>query len=160
MAYPVVKNLLANYVATLRFVFRHNVFGELHRNAHAAAVAAEAAGRQGRFWEAHDLFFEHPRILETGGIEGLVALLGLDMKRFRRDVHAPEVARHIRDMEIGGLRSGVIGTPTFFVNGQRFFDRPDLATLSAAVGKALSEGTAGTSMPGGGQRPAGKDFRS
>lgn len=136
-AYPVVRDLLLHYRSVLRFVFRHNPRGELHEGANWAARAAEAAGLQGRFWPMHDLMFERGTPTGEAELFGYAALLGLDAERFALDLASSAVARRVRTDEEGGLRSGVIGTPTFFLNGYHFRDKPDLDTLFRAVGTTL-----------------------
>ena len=132
-AYPVVRELLLKYQTTLRFVFRHNPRGEIHEGALLAAHAAEAAGAQGQFWSMHDVLFERREPINEQRLLGYAALLDLDVPRFRDDLHSRAVADRVRQDEIGGLRSGVVGTPAFFINGRHFRDKPDLETLSMAI---------------------------
>jgi len=136
-AFPVVQELLLQYRTTLRFVFRHNPLGELHEGARLAAHAAEAAGEQGKFWAMHDLLFERREPVSQQRLESYAALLELDVQRFRSALHSPAIGSRVREDEIGALRSGVVGTPTFFVNGRHFRDKPDLETLGAAIGFGL-----------------------
>jgi protein-disulfide isomerase len=144
-AFPVVQELLLQYRTTLRFVFRHNPLGDLNDGARLAAHAAEAAGKQGRFWAMHDLLFERRGPISRQRLEAYAALLELDVQRFRDDIDSAEIARRVRDDEIGALRSGVVGTPTFFINGRHFRDKPDLETLFTAIGFGLLSATAGKS---------------
>jgi protein-disulfide isomerase len=132
-AYPVVRELLLKYRTTLRFVFRHNPRGELHEGARLAAHGAEAAAAQGQFWQMHDMLFERREPISEQRLVGYAILLNLDLSRFRADLHSPEIASRVREDEIGGLHSGVVGTPTFFINGRHFRDKPDLETLSMAI---------------------------
>jgi protein-disulfide isomerase len=132
-----VQELLVQYRTTLRFVFRHNPLGDLHEGARLAAHAAEAAEKQGRFWAMHDLLFERREPITKQRLEGYAALLELDVQRFRDDLSSPEIARRVREDEVGGLHSGVVSSPTFFVNGRHFRDKPDLETLFMAVGFSL-----------------------
>jgi protein-disulfide isomerase len=132
-AYPVVRELLLKYQTTLRFVFRHHPRGDLHEGARLAAHAAEAAGAQGQFWAMHDMLFERREPISEQRLAGYAALLALDPSRFRADLHSPAVAARVHEEEVGGLRSGVISTPTFFVNGRHFRDKPDLERLSMAI---------------------------
>jgi protein-disulfide isomerase len=136
-AYTAVRDLLLHYRTVLRFVFRHNPRGELHEGANLAARGAEAAGLQGRFWPMHDLMFERGAPAGEAELFGYAAILGLDAERFALDMQSPAVARRVRTDEEGGLRSGVVGTPTFFLNGFHFRDKPDLDTLFKAVGTTL-----------------------
>jgi protein-disulfide isomerase len=104
----------------VRFVFRHFPLAQMHPHALQAAEAAEAAGAQGLFWEMHDRLFMNQRNLEASALMSYAADLGLDITRFAQDLqehrHLPKVRRHFME----GVRSGVNGTPTFFINGERW----------------------------------------
>ncbi len=119
-AYSSVKAVQAALGDDLRFVFRNFPLAEAHPHALPAAQAAEAAGLQGRFWEMHDVLFEHQDMLDEPNLFRFAAALGLDMERFARDFASPGVAAKIRADFLSGARSGVNGTPTFFVNGERY----------------------------------------
>lgn len=136
-AYPVVHELLRRYRSSLRFVFRHNPRRSAQSRSKLAAYAAEASAAQGQFWPMHDLLFERGAVDTLKELSAYAELLGLDVKRFEVDVHAPSVAERVRDDEVGGLRSGVLGTPTFFINGRHFRDSPDIDTLVAAIETTL-----------------------
>jgi protein-disulfide isomerase len=119
-AFEVVHRLRDTLENDLRFVYRHFPVTQIHPHALEAARAAEAAGLQGRFWEMHALIFENQGRLEDRSLLAFAATLGLDIPRFIADRGVPKVQRKIeRDME-SGVRSGVNGTPTFFVNGVRY----------------------------------------
>lgn len=137
-AYSVVRDLLRRFDGQLRFVFRHNPRGEQHAHARLAAQAAEAAALHGQFWPMHDVLFEHPKALEEADLVGYAASLGLDRDTFAKELHAASVRTRVRDDEVGGLHSGVVGTPTFFINGTHFRDKPDAETLGAAIAAALA----------------------
>jgi Na+/H+ antiporter NhaA len=136
-AEPAVREIVAEFGDDLRYVFRHLPLADVHPNAHLAAEAAEAAGEQGKFWEMHDLLFEHQDALLPMNLVGYAGELGLDVDRFtdelRRRVYAARVAEDIDTAD----QSGVTGTPTFFVNGRRQQGSFDIDTLSAAVRAAL-----------------------
>jgi protein-disulfide isomerase len=101
----------------LRFVFRNFPLVEIHPHALHAALAAEAAAAQGKFWQMHDSIFHHQHTLEDADLTRFAAILGLDMQQFTRALAEQHfLARIEEDME-GGERSGVQGTPTFFING-------------------------------------------
>ena len=91
-----------------------------HPHATRAAQAAEAAGLQGRFWDMHDLLFENEDRLEEPYLRRYAERLDLDLHRFDRDIESEEVAAKVRSDFLSGARSGVNGTPTFFVNGERY----------------------------------------
>src|SRR6478752_7913522 len=140
-AFPVVEQLLAQHPAELRLVFRHNPRGEVHEGSLLAAKAAEAAAFQGQFWPMHDLLFERKQAITERSLLNEAALLGLDVELFRSDLQSRAVASRVREDELSGLRSGVVGTPTFFLNAVHFRDKPDLLTLSQAIAEALTPGT-------------------
>jgi protein-disulfide isomerase len=120
MAYPIVKKAQRELGKQLRFVFRNFPLAESHPHARIAAQAAEAAGAQGKFWEMHDTLFEHQDALEREDLVGYAKSLGLDTAQFARDLEAGTYAKRVRDDFRNGVRSGVNGTPTFFVNGNRY----------------------------------------
>ena len=132
-AHPIVKQIQQRLGRQLRFVFRNFPLTHSHEHALQAAEAAEAAGAQGRFWAMHDLIYEHQRALETQHLLSYAERLGLDVGRFEQDlVGHVHLARVKADFE-GGDRSGVNGTPTFFINGLRHDDSYDEETLLAAL---------------------------
>jgi protein-disulfide isomerase len=116
-AFPVVKQILGIHGAELLFVFRHFPLVNQHPHALRAAEAAEAAGRQGLFWEMHDLLFENQSRLEDDDIRRYAGAAGCELDRFEMDWHSEEVRERVRVDGENGVRSGVLGTPTFFVNG-------------------------------------------
>jgi protein-disulfide isomerase len=120
MAHPIVQAAQRELGSQLRFVFRHFPLAEAHPHARLAAQAAEAAGAQGRFWEMHDMLFEHQDALEVEDLVGYAKSLGLDTAKFARDLESGKYAKKPRDDFRSGVRSGVNGTPTFFVNGIRY----------------------------------------
>ena len=132
-AYVQVRTLLRRLPEYVRLVFRHNPRGELHPHAHLGAQAAEAAALQGHFWSMHDTLFEREGALTEAFVTRCAASQGLDLDRFAADLHSTDVGHRIREHQIGGLRSGVIGTPAFFINGVHFRDKPNLKCLSQAI---------------------------
>jgi protein-disulfide isomerase len=101
----------------LRFVFRNFPLTEIHPHALHAALAAEAAAAQGKFWQMHDYIFHHQHTLEDSDLEHFAEAVGLDMQQFARDMaERPYMSRIEEDLK-SGIRSGVRGTPTFFING-------------------------------------------
>jgi Na+/H+ antiporter NhaA len=127
-----IRHLLADY-GDLRYVWRHLPLTDVHPHALLAAEGAEAAARQGKFWDMHDQLLDHQGALTARDLTGYAARIGLDTERFTRDLlgRAGE-ARILADMDSADL-SGVSGTPTFFVNGRRHHGAYDLGTLSDAV---------------------------
>jgi Na+/H+ antiporter NhaA len=135
---PVVRALLAEFGDELRYVFRHLPLTDVHPHAELAAEAAEAAAAQGRFWDLHDLLFEHQDELEPHELVRHARELGLDVGRFVEELRARvHRARVLEDIESADA-SGVAGTPTFFVNGRRHHGAYDLATLSQLVRAAAA----------------------
>jgi protein-disulfide isomerase len=136
VAYPIVRAVEKAHGDGLRFAFRHFPLANIHPHAAQAAEAAEAAGAQGRFWEMHDRLFEHQSELDLPHLIVHARALRLDLDRFLREledgVHAPRV----REDFLSGVRSGVRGTPTFFINGVRHEGAWDLEGLLAAVARA------------------------
>ena len=120
MAHPIVHAIRQRLGAELRFVFRNFPLAESHPHAQHAAESAESAGSQGRFWEMHDILYEHQDALEDANLVAYAEQIGLDGERVARDLEAATFRKTVRDQFRGGVRSGVNGTPTFFINGQRF----------------------------------------
>jgi len=131
-AEPAVRELLGDN-ADLRYVWRHLPLTDVHPHAQLAAEAAEAAARQGKFWEMHDQLLEHQGALTASDLMRYAAELGLDTGRFSRDLRERVgEARIAEDVDSADL-SGVSGTPTFFVNGKRHHGAFDIDSLSDTV---------------------------
>ena len=118
LAAPAVKLMLKHFSGKLRAVFRHFPQEEVHPHALQAALAAEAAGGQGKFWPMHDVLFENQSHLKPQHLRGYAGQLGLDMVRFDADMEDELYLQRIREHIEGGTLSGVRATPTFFINGQ------------------------------------------
>ncbi len=132
-AYPLVKALLEQAPQQLRVIFRHLPLTEIHANAQMAAESAEGAAAQGRFWEMHDLLFEHQHQLGPSLIITIAEKLGLDVERLKRDVEARTFQAHVEEDVRSADASGVRGTPSFFLNGRGVGGVPTLeAVLRAA----------------------------
>ena len=119
-AYSVIQHLQKTLKDDLRFVFRNFPLAVQHPFAMAAAQAAEAAGLQGKFWEMHDMLYENQDALDPEGLFEYASALRLDLEKFTRDMASPEVEERIAHDLYGGARSGVNGTPGFFINGFRY----------------------------------------
>jgi protein-disulfide isomerase len=137
-AYPIVKQVEARMGERLRFVFRNFPITTSHRHAEQAAEAAEAAGAQGRFWEMHDLIYENQSRLGEQDLRAYAAELRLDLERFDQELAEHVRAARVREDFMSGVRSGVNGTPTFYINGVRHDDSYDLETLLAALERAAA----------------------
>ncbi len=135
-AFPELKTVLHDLERRVRFVFRHFPVIEEHPHAESAAEVAEAAGAQGKFWEMHDLLFRRQTALDEDHLLAYARELGLDAERvaseLERQVHRARVLEDIQS----GLRSGVSGTPMFFINGRRHEEPGDARTLRAALLRA------------------------
>ena len=118
-AHPLLKKLLKQYSSELLFVFRNFPLQESHPAAMIAAQAAEAAGLQGKFWEMHDLIYEHQDELDENNLVYFAEALDLNIERFLRDSKRQVVLSKIESDFESGIRSGVNGTPTFFINDTR-----------------------------------------
>ena len=139
-AEPVVRELLRDF-GDVRYVWRHLPLSDVHPNAQLAAEAAEAAANQGAFWEMHDLLFEHQDALSADDLMSYADQLGLDVDRFSEGLRehngAPEIAEDVDSADL----SGVSGTPTFFINGQRHYGAYDIQSLTKAVRTAGARAT-------------------
>jgi Na+/H+ antiporter NhaA len=134
-AEAVVRELLADR-SDLRYVWRHLPLPDVHPHALLAAEGTEAAAKQGKFWEMHDLLLEHQGALTAKDLIQYAEELGLDLERFKRDLRKQSgQAKIAADMDSADL-SRVAGTPTFFINGKRHHGAYDTATLSDAVREA------------------------
>jgi formate-nitrite transporter family protein len=119
-AYPIVHEIQERMGDRLRFVFRNFPLSESHPHAQHAAEAAEAASAQGKFWEMHDMLYENQDALDDRHLVRYAADLGLDAKQLARELEAGTFEAAVREDFRSGVRSGVNGTPTFFVNGTRY----------------------------------------
>lgn len=136
-AHKSVEQVLQVMGNDLRFAFRHFPLSQIHPHAYQAAEAAEAAGAQGRFWELHDLMFENQDRLGLRDLIGYAGALGLDLERFVTDLRGHAHAGRLREDFLSGVRSGVNGTPTFFVNGLRHDGGYDVEVLLEALRSEL-----------------------
>jgi protein-disulfide isomerase len=107
----------------LRVAFRHFPVRSSHPRAQAAAHAAEAAAAQGAFWAMHDALFDDQGRLEDPHLWERAERLGLDLRRFDADRRSPELAERVRAQFHGGVRAGVVTTPTVFADGERYSGR-------------------------------------
>ncbi len=139
-AEPAVRELLRDF-GDVRYVWRHLPLNDVHPEAQLASEAAEAAGRQGKFWEMHDQLLDHQDALRPRDLIGYAASLGLDTNRFAADLRKHAGAAHVSEDVDSADLSNVSGTPTFFVNGKRHYGAYDIQTLKKAVklAKALTK---------------------
>ena len=118
-AHPIVKRVQEHFGRRLRFVFRNFPLTQIHPQAQTAAETAEFAAASGRFWEVHDLIYENQERLGLPLFLALTKEAGLDPQALRDALTSGEFEPRVRRDFLGGVRSGVNGTPTFFVNEQR-----------------------------------------
>ena len=154
-AHPIVQAVQQTMGDQLRFVFRNFPLTQIHPHAERAAEAAEAAGAQRRFWDMHDLLFDGQDALEDDDLVAYANELGLDVERFGLELVQGSHRPRVREDFLGGVRSGVNGTPTFFINGRRHDGSWDEDSLAAAIvtesrtshAPAGRRGRAGTDRP-------------
>jgi protein-disulfide isomerase len=119
-AYPIIKNVQRNLGPDLKFVFRNFPLSEMHPDAFSAAVAAEAAGLQQKFWDMHDIIFENQQELDLESLFLYAKTIGLDLERFKNDIQKKKLTTKVEQDFESGVRSGVNGTPSFFINGKKY----------------------------------------
>src|SRR5262245_28007584 len=122
-AHPVIKNIQQKLGADLKFVFRNFPLSTIHPNAFTAAVAAEAAGKQGKFWEMHDVILENQSALDAEHLFLFAHNLGINLERFKYEIRQKFLIDKVENDFEGGIRSGVNRTPTFFINGEKYEGR-------------------------------------
>ncbi len=132
-AHGVIMELLDQIGDRFRFVFRNFPLTTMHPHAELAAEAAEAAGAQRRFWEMHDTLHENQDALEPEDLLQYAADLDLDVDQFASDLSSHAFERRVREDFMSGVRSGVSGTPTFFINGVRHDGPWDFDTLASEI---------------------------
>lgn len=137
-AYPIIKSIQQKLGDQLKFVFRNFTLAEVHPNATNAAVAAEAASSQNKFWEMHDLLYENQQHLTDGFLVEYADKINLDIKQFKSDFEAPQYVEKVENDFESGVRSGVNGTPSFFINGEKYDDSWDEETLLTYLQEMIS----------------------
>lgn len=145
-AHSIVKRVQKHFGKQVRFVFRNFPLSQIHPEAEGAAETAEFAAAHGKFWEMHDLLFENQEQLSDSLFLQLAKKLKLPIDAMESALESGEFATRVGSDFSGGVRSGVNGTPTFFINGRRHdgpFEYPDLvAAIEDAIGpvKAVVNG--------------------
>jgi protein-disulfide isomerase len=137
-AYPILKEVQARMGGRLRFVFRNFPITTSHPHAERAAEAAETAAAQDRFWEMHDLLYENQKHLRDEDLHAYAEQLGLDVELFDKEMADQAHVERVHEDFMSGVRSGVNGTPTFYVNGVRHDDSWDADTLLEALERVAS----------------------
>jgi Na+/H+ antiporter NhaA len=131
-----IRELLSSFDDDVRYVWRHLPLNDVHPGAQLAAEASEAAGAQGHFWEMHDSLLAHQSKLHEDDIAAYARAIGLDVERLIKEIRHREHAARVTEDVASADESGVSGTPTFFVNGRRYYGAYDIATLSEIVTSA------------------------
>lgn len=134
---PLLEQVLEKYPGKVKLVFKNFPLRN-HAQAKPAAIAALAAGKQGKFWEYHDMIFENYKGLNNEAFEKFARDLGLDMKKFAGDRKSKDLADLVNADLQEGSRAGVRGTPSIFVNGRRLNQR-SLEGFSAVIDRELGK---------------------
>ncbi|MCI4338823.1 MAG: DsbA family protein [Thermoplasmata archaeon] len=146
-AYPIVKEVQKRLGKGLRFVFRNFPLANAHPHATLAAEAAEVVGAQGKFWEMHDTLYEHQTALTESDLLRYARGLGVDRETFTTELRRPVYVDRVQEDFSSGVRSGVNGTPTFYINGIRHNGSYELDVLLEAIGSSAAPGAGGPSPP-------------
>ena len=128
-AYPIVESVRRRLGDSLRFAYRHFPLTQIHPHAADAAEMAEVAGAHSHFWPMHHMLFAHQAALDPGHLVAYAEQIGLDPRQAAAELLTHTYASRVREDFLSGVRSGVNGTPTFFINGVRYdgsWDEPDL----------------------------------
>lgn len=141
--YPILKQLYGEFSDTMLFVYRHFPLQQIHVNAHLAARAAQAAGKQGKFWEMHDTLFENQTSWSSqkNAIDTFVSYaqtLLLDVEEFKKDIDSKETREKVDQDYAGGMKANIQGTPTFFLNGEKIQNPRNYDELRSIVEQAIS----------------------
>lgn len=143
--YPIVKQVVEKYKNEIAFQFRNFPLQQIHQNARAGARAAEAADKQGKFWEMHDLLYEGQKSWESvsnpaSTFEGYAQQLNLNLEKFKQDYQSSEINDIINADVAEGQRLEVNATPTFFLQGKKIEDSPrDVAGFSKLIDQAIKD---------------------
>jgi protein-disulfide isomerase len=151
-AAPALMQLLEENAGDLRWVFK-NFPLDFHRDSQLAHLAALAAGEQGKFWEMHDLIFEHQKAIKRDNLLNFASQLGLDKAQFQRDLDNPKLKEKIEADRNEGRRLGVSGTPTFLVNGQ-FISGFSTSQFESMISNNAAKQTRSTQAHAGAQPPS------
>lgn len=140
--YPMMRQLTTEFGDRVAFIYRHFPLSGIHPNAEPAAWAAQAAARQGKFWEMHDLLFEKQNEWSDKAdilplLESYASLLGLSGEQFRTDISSREIRDFVNAQEFNALKIGLTSTPTFFVNGIQIKNPTSIETFRTVLNEAL-----------------------
>ncbi|MEV4708726.1 DsbA family protein [Actinoplanes sp. NPDC049316] len=152
-AHTVVRQLLHRRTKLVRFAYRHFPLINVHPYAETAAEAAEAAGARGRFWTVHDWLFAHQGRLSPVTLIAALTDMGLDGEAIAGELRDHRFLDKVRWDFVSGVRSGVSGTPTFFINGMRYKGGDSMPELVAAVDAADAAARAPDTSSAAARRP-------
>ena len=133
-----MKKVEETYAGKVRVAFKHNPLS-FHKNAMPAAIAAEAAGKQGKFWEMHDKLFENGRDLTKENFIKWAGELGLDVKKFEADLDDKEIEAKVKKQQTEGVTLGARGTPAFFINGRFLSGAQPFDSFKKLIDEELAE---------------------
>lgn len=141
--YSIMRELMVEYGDKVAFVYRHFPLTEIHANAELAARVAQSAGKQGKFWEMHDLLFEKQDEWAKATnvmpiFESYAKLLGISVEQFKVDFNSKEVKDFVKAQRIHAIKSGLQGTPTFFVNGKQIQNPTSVEAFRVIIKDALA----------------------
>lgn len=142
--YPLVKQLTETYSNDIQFQFRNFPLQNIHPNARAASRAAEAAGKQNKYWEMHDLLYQQQDSWKDSSnvavnFEGYASQLNLNMTKYKADFASDEVNKIINADYAEGTRLGVEGTPTFFLQGKKIQNPQTLDAFKKLIDQAIKD---------------------
>jgi protein-disulfide isomerase len=135
----IVGNVVQQLGDKMRFAFRNFPLTQIHPHAQHAAEAAECAGAQNKFWEMHDILYENQKALEDENLLEYAEILELNISRFQNDFYNHNFAGLVREDFLSGVRSGVNGTPTFYINRMRYNHSWDQETLTRTLIDIINE---------------------
>jgi protein-disulfide isomerase len=142
-ARSVVKRLQTALGDRLRYAFRNLPIPGSHPHTHRAAEAAEAAGAQNKFWEMHELLYDHQGALSEKHLKVYGTQVGLDMERFNRDMTLQTFAVRVNEDVLSANQSGVSTTPSFFINDSRYLGGCDFQTLLSQIEEIIGDQSSG-----------------
>lgn len=146
--HPIIKQVTEKYNKDIKFQFRNFPLQQIHQNARAAARTAEAAGKQGKYWEMHDILYEQQQSWGQSTavntiFEGYATQLGLDLTKFKSDFGSATINETINADFDEGQRLGVNSTPTFFLQGKKLDEPPrDVEGWSKLLDQAIKDAEA------------------
>lgn len=135
-AFPILQQVLRKMGDRMQFAFRNFPLLEMHEYAQVAAEAAESAAAQGKFWEMHSMIYSNQDDLDVDHLYAWARSIGLDMDRFEQDLSDHAYEGKVHEDFMSGVRSGVNGTPTLFINGQRYEGPVELHALLDRLNEA------------------------